>query len=399
MTEQTRTDDQALDSAFKSYLECRTPDYDPRATIHHFDGFRVFADGVIGDALRKVKDHLFPKVEATGADGISIGNVSILPHRSHEGKAHELVVRTDGIDRFVLRTLRTPAGHGRNRPTDTVVVLRAGARLGITHASMLAPDESHNWWRYKVHDGPGVIPGLVEACELVLPFISAEAAADTVSRDLDAAYAPEYMDLVERDGGLPGKLVAQFGERVIADGMGAIFDWLAKELPALAAKIGDRMTWPENSLHYNDQDESAAILRAPGAIGIAQFIGPAVADPNYAEVQVLRVDDNGTPRRAETYMIPMGEGELVRALDAFRAGEPLGDHLSMTFDFDARSVSTSAAFLEAKGYHDVGSTVFHVNIDWKGRREENFVEGVDRFREYDGLNVSSRCTSPTTPTL
>lgn len=399
MTVPPLTDDQALDTAFKSYVEFRQPGYDPNAMTHHFDGFRVFADSVIGDGLRKIKDHLFPKVQAAGVDGISIGNVSILPYRSHEGKAYELVVRTNGIDLFILRTMHTSLGHGRTRPTDTVVLLRAGAQLGITHASMLAPDEAHAWWRYKVYDGPGAIPGLVEACELILPFIAVEAASDTVSRDLHVGFAEEYMELVARDGGLPGKLVAKFGQRVMADGMGAIFDWLATELPKLAEKVGDRMTWPENSLHYNDQDESAAILRAPGAVGIVQFIGPAVADPNYASMQVLRLDDKGAPRHAETYLIPIGDGELVRVIEAFRAGEPLDDHISMTFDYGTREASTTPAFLEAKQYHDVGSTVFYANIDWKGRREENFVEGVDRFREYDGLSAAAPAASAATPSL
>ncbi|MCZ7862761.1 hypothetical protein O9X98_15405 [Agrobacterium salinitolerans] len=385
MTDRTRTDDQALDAAIKSYLEFREPGYNPRSGHHHFDAFRSFAPSVIGDALRKIKVHLFPKLEAAAPHGISIENITIAPSRSHDGKPYELMVSEGGVNRSVIRTLHTPAGHGRTRPTDTVVILRDGEQYGITHANLLAPDEAHNWWRYKVHDGPGVIPGLVEACELILPFIAEEVAADTTSKDLDADYAPEYMELVYRDGGLPGPLVRSFGERVIDEGMGLIFDWIASELPALAAKLGNRMTWPENSLRYNDQDESAAILRAPGAVGIVQFIAPSSANPHYASMQVLRQDEAGKPRRAETYLIPMGEGELVRAIVAFMAGEPIGDHPSMSFDYKTRSVSTTAEFLEAKKYYDIASTVHHVNIDWKGRRDENFVEGVDRFFEHDGI--------------
>ena len=399
MTDRTRTDDQALDKAMLSYLEFREPGYNPRNQHHHFDAFRVFAESVIGDALRKIKVHLFTKLEDVGSSGMTIGNVSILPRLGYTGKLYELVVQKDGIDRFVLRTLHTPAGRGRTRPSDTVVILRSGAQLGITHSTMLAPDENRNWWRYKVYDEPGVVPGLVEACELILPFIAAEVAADTISKELDQGYAPEYMHLVERDGGLPGTLVNRFGERVIADGMGSIFDWIAVELPALVAKVGDRMTWPENSLHYNDHDESAAILRAPGAMGIVQFIGPSVETPHYASMQVLRQGAAGEPLQAETYLIPIGEGELVRTIEAFMDGKPINKHLSMSFDYATRSITTSAAFLEAKHYKDVGSTIYHVNIDWKGRRDENFVEGVDRFLEYDGIEVSASPALPGSPSL
>lgn len=399
MTARTRTDEQALDAAIKSYLEFREQGYNPSSGQHHFDGFRTFAPSVIGDALRKIKVHLFPKLEAAGSNGITIGGTTVVPWRSHKGKLYELMVREGGVNRFVIRTLHTPASHGRTRPTDTVVILRDGEQFGITHANLLAPDEAHNWWCYKVHDGPGVIPGLVEACELILPFVEKEVAADTTSRDLDTDYAPEYMELVERDGGLPGSLVARFGELVIGDGMGAIFDWIATELPALASKLGEKMSWPENSLHYNDQDESAAILRAPGAIGIVQFIAPSMQNPHYASMQVLRQGEAGEPRSAETYLIPIGEGELVRAIEAFRAGESIGDCPSMSFDYKTRSVTASAAFLEAKRYQEIASTIYHVNIDWKGHREENFVEGVDRFFEHDGIGPSASPAPAVPPSL
>ncbi|MDW9481901.1 hypothetical protein GOB57_24950 [Sinorhizobium meliloti] len=399
MTNPTRTDDHALDAAFLSYRDYRTPGYNPRSNFHHFDGFRVFADSVIGDALRKIKVHLFPKLETADADGVAIGSVSIIPCRANDGTLYELLIRAEGVDRFVLRTLRTPPRRDRNRSTETVVVLRAGAQLGITHSSLLAQDEAHKWWRYKVHDGPGAVPGLVEFCELIRPFIAREVAADTTSKELDPGYAPEYMELVERDGGLPGSLVARFGELVIADGMGAIFDWIATELPLLVSKLGDRMTWPENSLHYNDQDESASILRAPGAIGIVQFVAPSMQDPHYASMQVLRLGHEGETRRAETYLIPVGDGDLVRAIEAFRAGEPIGSHPSMAFDYTTRSVTTSAAFLEAKRYQDVGATIYNANFDWKGHREADFVEGVDRFLEWDGFAETDPMVPPSTRSL
>jgi hypothetical protein len=400
MTDQTRTDDQALESAIKSYLEFREPSFNPRSGHHHFDAFRAVAPSVIGDALRKIKVHLFPKLEASSEEGISIGTTTVVPwRRSQNGKPYELMVREDGVDRFVLRTIHTPAGHGRTRPSDTVVILRDGAQLGITHANLLAPDDTHNWWRYEVHDGPGVIPGLVEACGLILPFIAKEVASDTTSKDFDADYEPVYMDLVDRDGGLPGALVRRFGERVIDDGMGMIFDWIAVELPAVAAKLGDRMTWPDNSLRYNDQDESAAILRAPGAVGIVQFIGPSSSKPHYASMQVLRHDDARRPVYAETYLIPIGDGDLVQAIEAFSAGEKLEAHRSMSFDYKTRHVATTSNYLEAKEYSDIASTIHHVNIDWKGRRDEAFVEGVDRFYEYDGIEAMSRAASSATPPL
>jgi hypothetical protein len=378
------TDEQALEFAFKSYVDRRGPDYDPSAMHHHFDAFHIFANSVIGDTLRKIKDHLFPKIHAAGLSGISIKDVSILPRFNHEGEANELVVRVNGDDRFIVRTLHTRSGRSR-RTSDTVVLLRAGEQLGITHANLFPPDEANAQWSYDVYDGPGVILGLVEACDLIHPFISAEVAEDTVSIDRNVVFALGDT-LVKRDGGLPGKLVAEYGRRVLTFEMGAIFDWLSTALPMLAEKLGDNMTWPEKSLHYDDQDESVALIRAPGTLGIVQFIGSSADDPNYASMQVLRMNGSGTSDSAETYLIPIGHGELIRAIETLRRGENLDNYLSMSFDYRTREMTTSTAFLEAKQYQYVGSTVLFSNIDWKGRREENFVDGVERFRDYDGLN-------------
>jgi hypothetical protein len=392
-------DNKVLDEALSSYLALRPEGFDPRYGDHHFDGFRIFAEGVIGDTFRKIKVHAFPKVAAATDDGISIGAISLVPlRRAEDGHLYEFTVRENGVDMFVVRTLHTPAGPHRNRSSDTVVLLRPGAQYGISHADFSEPVGEFNWLRYRCHDGPGALPGLTEACKLILPFIKDEAATDTTSKRLHTAYADEYMAMVERDGGLPGDLTARFAQRLLDVSMGAIFDWIATELPALVDKVGHRMTWPHNSLCYNDQDESAVIVRAPGALGIVEFIAPSSEKPHYASMQVLRQDDNGKPVSAESYLIPIGNGEMVQAIEAFRNGEAVEGHPMMSFDFATRRVSATPAFLESKRYLAIASPIFHTGIDWKGRRSEGYEDGVHRFMEWDGLELDTS-PSPSTPAL
>ncbi|MBY3432652.1 hypothetical protein HFN89_00495 [Rhizobium laguerreae] len=239
---------------------------------------------------------------------------------------------------------------------------------------------------------------MTEACQLILPFVKNEVAADRASRDFHTTHSEEYMALVERDGGLPGPLTARFGERLLDATMGAIFDRIAVELPALVAKVGHLMTWPDNSLCYNDQDESAVVVRAPGAMGIVQFIAPSMEEPHYASIQVLRQDDNGKPLTAESYLIPVGNGDMVRSIEAFRNGETIDGQPMMSFDYATRRVATTPAFLETKRYPRIASTIDDVNIDWKGRRGEGYEQGVHRFVEYDGLG-QERSRPPVTPAL
>lgn len=392
-----KTDGQVLEEALSYY---RHPEFfDPHYGDHHFDGFRIFAESVIGDTFRKLKVYAFPKVDAATKDGISIGAVSLVPRRrAEDGQLYEFTVRENGVDMFVVRTLHTPAGGHSRRSSDTVVLLRPGAEYGISHADFSEPGGEHNWLRYRCHDGPGALPGLIEACKLILPFIKDDAAADTSSKNLHMAYADDYMTLVERDGGLPGALTARFAERLLDMSMGPIYDWIAANLPVLVDKVGHRMTWPDNSLCYNDQDESAVIVRAPGALGIVQFIAPMFEKPHFASMQILRQDDNGKPVSAESYLIPIGNGDMVRAIEAFGNGEAIEGHPMMSFDFATRRVSATAAFLESKRYPAIASPIFHVGSDWKGRRNEEYVQGVNRFMEWDGLTEEAS-VSPTAPSL
>lgn len=379
---QMDNDDEALRSAFSTYCQHCTPGYLPNERSYHFEAFRHFADAVIGDSLRKVWKHLFPKVDKAGHDGLTIGDVKIMPKRAADGSLYECHVSERGIAKFTFRTLHTPGRSSIRSASDTVVLLRTGEQLGITHASISTPVEPDNRWQYRVFDGPGAIPGLVEACDLIRPFIADEVVADKISESAD--HFSEYLALLYKDGGLPGPMVAKFSQLVLDDGMGAIFDWIASKLPELASDLGDRMTWPDNSLRYNDLDESAVIIRATRSVGIVHFFWPR-DEPTYASMQVLRHDEAGKPVHAEVYLIPIGNGELVRAIEAYRAGESIGDHLSMTFDYADRTIKTSAEFLEKERYMNIGTAISSVEFDWQHHRDENLVDGVSRFLEHDGV--------------
>jgi hypothetical protein len=392
----SKTDIQVLEEALATYLETQPKDYDPRD--HHFTGFQLFAQDVIGDALRKIKVHAFPKVDAASDEGISIGSVSLVPRRrSEDGQLYEFTVREERVDRFVVRTLHTPAGRTRNRPSDTVVLLRPGAEYGICHSAFSQPDEAFDGLRYRCHDGPGALPGLTEACKLILPFIKEKAEADDATRKF-SLFQEEYVALVERDGGLPGTLTARFGERVLDAAMAGIYDWIAVNLDSLVTKVGHRMTWPDNSFVFNDQDDNAVIVRSPGAMALVQFIAPSGKNQQIASMQVLRQDENGEPVSAESYVIPFGDGEMVRAIEAFRIGEAIHGHPMMSFDFATRRITTTPAFLETKLYRDIATAILHVGIDWNGRRNEEYVQGVHRFMEWDGLEQNTSI-SPSTPGL
>jgi hypothetical protein len=390
-----KTDNQVLEEALASYMKTQPLQYDPDE--HHFTGFRLFAEDVIGDALRKIGVHAFPKVAAASDEGMSIGAVSLVPlHRSSDGRLCEFSIREGGVDRFVVRMLHTPAGRNRlkRRASDTVVLLRPDAQYGICHAAYALPDEEFAGLRYQCHAGPGSLPGLTDACQLILPFIKDEAKTDDATRKF-SLFQEEYVAVIERDGGLPGALTAKFGERVIDAGMGGIYDWIAVELPALAAKVGEHMTWPDNSLVFNDQNENFTIVRAAGAMALVQFIAPSGQDEQVATMQVLRQDDNGKPVSSESYVIPVGEGDVVRAIEAFRAGEVIEGHPAMSFDFTTRRITTTPAFLETKHYRDIALSILHVGMEWKGRRREEYLDGVPRFMEWDGLaEVPAQAPSP-----
>ncbi|MCS4088704.1 hypothetical protein [Rhizobium sp. BK176] len=392
-----KTDCQVLEEALARYFETHQDEYNPRERDYHFLGFRIFAEDVIGDAFRKIRTHAFPKVEAASTDGVSIGPVSLVPRRrADDGRLYEFTIQEGGVDRFVVRTLHTPAGRMRKRSSDTVVLLRPRAQYGITHASFSLPNEEFSNLRYGCHDGPGALPGLTEACKLILPFIKDEVANDAVTQKF-SLFRDEYMALVERDGGLPGALTARFGDMVLERGMGAIYDWIARELPALDAKVGRLMTWPDNSLRFNDQDENAVMVRAPGAIALVHFIPPS-SDPHHASMQVLRQDDKGQPISAESYLVPVGNGDMVRTIEAFRNGEAIEGHPMMSFDFQTRRITTTPAFLETKRYQDVALSTFHVGYDWRGRRSEEYAQGIHRFMDWDGIEQAV-CHPQSAPSL
>ncbi|MBY3432653.1 hypothetical protein HFN89_00500 [Rhizobium laguerreae] len=122
------TDSQLLDEALASYLEQSAEVYDPRLGDHRFDGFRTFAESVIGDAFRKIKVHAFPKVDAAPDEGISIGAISLIPLRGPmAGSTNSPSAKTTSIG--------SSSGHSIHRP-------RPGAAVHRIRSSCFAPARS-----------------------------------------------------------------------------------------------------------------------------------------------------------------------------------------------------------------------------------------------------------------
>ena len=374
--------DRAL-TYYKTLRRARHREFDVRNSNFHYDAFTPFAETIVGDMARKLRAHLFPKVDAAGDEGLRHGDLTVVPTRSADGTLHGCDILEGGKTAFRITSLHTR--EGATRPaSDTVSVYRAGATRSIAHATLHAPDERHREWRYKVYDGPGAIPGIVEACRMVIPFVREEVGADKASDTLSWSRLPECAALIDADGGLPGDNVSRFGESVLEDGSALIGEWLARAMPEVVNRLGDRVTWPDNSLVYNDNGEHSCVIRSLLSVGMVHFM-PLRDETAKASITILRIDPEGEPVSFENHLVGFGDGAVTRSIEDYREGLPILGHPHMIYDFASGRVETTAEYLEARHYVSFALPVDQCTIDWRGRRDEGILAGVGAFLEEDGV--------------
>jgi hypothetical protein len=382
--------------ALEHYLSLRSPGFDPRRTYEHFEAFKPCAEAIFGDMARKFQLYLFPKVEAAGASGITIGNVRVVAIAEDYGCPPGCHVEIGGVPAFRITTLHTRAFRG-NSPRDTISVYRAPDERSVAHAT-ITPAVDAAPWAYKCHDGPGALPGIVEACRAVRPFIAQELASDTAPALANAdQYAP-YLAMVRADGGLPGVTVNDFGKAVLDDGIGPVAEWVSRALRAVAAKTGTQAAWPDRSLVYYDCDECLSVIAEDSLVGMVHYSPERDQDPT-ATVTLVRQDETGRPAAMSIHRIPLDGPILAEEVARAIGGGRIGGYPSMTFDFATQAVSAENGYLEKDRHLSFAVAIDTALIDWNGVRSEAYVDTgvVDTLEAVHHVNAGSSLPRPPTP--
>ena len=383
--EMTEEELSALSEALRTHDGLVRSGYVPGDENNHFSAFTHFAHSALGDSLRKVGHHLFGKL--LGAEGhtlVSEGHSAILDPEEGGTRQCRLFEKSEHV--FTVAVHHSPAKTDRvtgRRTTarNTLAIKRAGDDRAFIVGDLIMPENGTRSWRYRVHDLPDAVPALVETCAILRRFIGDECANDTTfSATCDW---PEFMRLVELDGGLPGRLTDAFAAEVLRSRMIPVSGWMARHITHLDEVLGGAMTWPTGCVNHNDLDRYAVLVRAGTDIALVD-LPIHLHDGDFASFSVVRRDASGTPVAVGNMLVPVGLGQLSEAIDNFTRGGEAGAFPGMAVDLASGVLSTTAGYLERRLYLEVPRWIDTLVHELEDPDADMFRRGTAVVRELDG---------------